>query len=249
MATRSPERVLPAAAVDVVILAGGAGTRLVGHRKPKPLAEIGGRPLLGHVLAQFEAAGFRRIVVALGHGGSVIREWFGERDLWSERSLDVELVDTGTDAGTGGRIARLGPQLTPTFMVANADGLSTIDLVGMLAFHADHGRLATVAAVRPAPRFGYLTIDGAHRVAGFAEKSPTAAGWINGGYWVLNRAALDGIEGDAAGLEHDLAPGLAVNGELMAYTHDGFWDCVDTPGDLEALQARWDVGDAPWRVD
>jgi glucose-1-phosphate cytidylyltransferase len=244
-----PETVPSPALVDVVILAGGAGTRLGGHDGPKPLAQIGGRPLLAHVMAQFQAAGFRRFVVALGHGAPVIRQCFAEHDLRSELSLDVSLVDTGTDTGTAGRVARLGPRLSSTFMVANADGLSTVDFAGMLAFHADHGRLASVAAVRPAPRFGYLTIDGARRVTAFAEKSPTAAGWINGGYWVLSRAALQEIEGDGDGLEQEFAPQLAADGELMAYLHDGFWECVDTPHDLEALQAQWDAGNAPWRVN
>jgi len=234
------------AAVDVVILAGGYGTRLDRHG-PKPLAEIGGQPLIRHVIEQFRSAGFRRFVIALGHGAPAIQRWFASDDLPSDCSVDLSLVDTGRDTGTAGRIARLGPRLTPTFMVANSDGLTTMDLGGMVDFHAEHGRLATIAAVRPPPRFGYLTVDAELRVTTFAEKSPSMAGWINGGYWVLDRAAVGRIDGDNADLERRFAGRLAADGELMAYPHDGFWDCVDTPRDLEALRARWDAGDAPWR--
>lgn len=241
-----PDVVADPAACDVVILAGGAGTRLGTDDRPKPLAEIGGRPLLAHVMDHFQAAGFRHFVVALGHGGPAIRRWFDEHAGSFEG--DVSLVDTGVGTGTAGRLARLGSQLSSTFMVANADGLSTLDVADMLTTHVGHGRTASVAAVRPSPRFGYLTIDDDQRVIAFAEKSRTDAGWINGGYWALNRTALDRVESDSAGLEQHLAPDLAADGELMAYHHDGCWECVDTPEDLEALRAQWDAGNAPWRA-
>ena len=228
--------------MKVAILAGGRGARL-GEAGPKPLAEIGGRPLIWHVMMLYRQAGFRDFVIALGHGGDAIRQWFagaGPAD-WT-----VELVDTGADTMTGGRLKRLKPHLGGgTFMLTWADGLADVDLAALLAFHRAHGKLATLTAVAPPPRFGRLTLDG-DRVTTFVEKPPGAEGWINGAFFVLEPAVLDMIEGDATAFEAGPLPALARDGELMAWRHAGFWDCVDTPADLATLRRRWDASDRPW---
>jgi glucose-1-phosphate cytidylyltransferase len=228
--------------MKVAILAGGRGSRL-GESVPKPLAQIGGRPLIWHVMMHYRQSGFSDFVIALGHGGDAIRRCFAESGPadWS-----VMLVDTGEDTMTGGRIKRLAPHLDGgTFMLTWADGLADVDLTALLAFHRSHGRLATLTAVAPPPRFGRLTLDG-DRVTTFVEKPPGAEGWINGAFFVLEPEVLDMIDGDSTAFEAEPLPALAARGQLMAWRHTGFWDCVDAPADLAELRRRWDAGDHPW---
>lgn len=228
--------------MKVAILAGGRGSRL-GAGLPKPLAEIGGRPLIWHVMMHYRQSGLSNFVIALGHGGDAIRRYFAEA---APADWSVALVDTGEDTMTGGRIRRLQPHLGgETFMLTWADGLSDVDIGALAAFHRRHGRLATVTAVAPPPRFGRLTLDG-DRVTQFAEKPTGAEGWINGAFFVLEPQVIDLIEGDATVWETGPLPTLAANGQLMAYRHTGFWDCVDTASDLAALRREWDAGNRPW---
>lgn len=248
-----------------MILAGGRGTRL-GPRSidtPKPLTQVGGRPLLWHILKHFGHHGFHRFTVALGHGAAVIEDWFVDRATATEAAPEgsrvtlvdggdpwtISLVDTGLETGTGGRLKRLAGHLGGRpFVVALADGLSTLDLTEMVRWHREHGRSATVAAVRPPPRFGNLDLDEAGRVTEFAEKCPSRTGWINGGYWVLEPSVLDVIDGDPTMFEREPADRLVQRGELMAFRHDGFWRCLDDEHDRRQLDRLWGSGRPPWRV-
>ena len=230
--------------MKVAILAGGQGSRFgATEDNPKPMAMIGGKPLIWHVMMHYRQHGFREFVVALGFGADAIRRFFRQAgpEGWS-----VSLVDTGPDTMSGGRIKRLAPLLADsTFMLTWADGLSDVDLGALQAFHRHHGRLATVTAVQPPPRFGRLSLDG-DRVVRFAEKEPGSESWINGAFFVLEPQCLDRIASDETIWEHEPMESLARDGHLMAYRHNGFWDCVDSPGDLARLRLRWDRGDAPW---
>jgi len=234
--------------MKVVILAGGQGSRLDDtDGVPKPLVEIGGRPLLWHVMMLYAQNGFRDFVIALGHGGDAIRRF--SANIKSDKPASdwtIDLVDTGSGTMTAGRIRRLRPHLgNRTFMLTWADGVSDIDLRELAAFHARHGRRATVTAVMPPPRFGRLTLDG-DQVTAFAEKPPGSDGWINGAFFVLEPSIFDYIAGDATVWEKEPLERLAREGELMAYRHTGFWACVDTPADLARLREMWQSGERPW---
>jgi glucose-1-phosphate cytidylyltransferase len=253
----------------VVILAGGMGTRLAEQTevRPKPMVEVGGRPLLWHLMKSYSHFGFREFVVALGYKGDVIKRYFLDyhalsgsktvrlRDgnvspLSDEGTEDwvVHLVDTGVDTMTGGRVKRLAPLLRDrTFLLTYGDGVSDVDVRAVLAFHRAHGRLATVTAVRPPSRFGGLVFEG-DRVKEFTEKPQIGEGWINGGFMVLEPGVLDRLEGDSAVLEADALEALAREGQLMAYKHDRFWQCVDTLRELRLLESLWAGGAPPWRV-
>ena len=251
-----------------IILAGGVGSRLMEETelRPKPMVEIGERPILWHIMKHYTHYGGREFVIALGHRGEVIKRYFAEtvglegsvsmhtRDRRLERhdkateDWVVHLVETGVDAMTGGRLKRLAAWLDGgTFMMTYGDGLSNIDLHALFAFHRAHGRLATVTAVRPPARFGGIELDG-DQVARFSEKSQISEGWINGGFFVLEPGVLDYIAGSDTYWEREPLERLAQNGQLMAFRHDSFWQPMDTLRDKRYLESLWTSGRAPWKV-
>jgi glucose-1-phosphate cytidylyltransferase len=255
--------------MKTVILAGGLGTRLSEETdvRPKPMVEIGSYPILWHIMKHYESFGFREFCVALGYKGKLIKEFFLNYRMLATPELTVELgtggistrghhpedwkvhlVDTGLDTMTGGRLKRLRPYLEDgTFMMTYGDGLSDVDLRGLVDFHCSHGRLATVTAVRPPSRFGDLVLEG-ETVVDFAEKSPLPEGWINGGFLVLEPGVLDYIEGDETAFEREPLGSLAREGQLRAFRHSGFWQCMDTLRDVRLLERLWRSGKAPWVV-
>ena len=254
--------------MKVVILAGGLGTRLTEETesKPKPMVEVGGRPILWHIMKTYAHHGFREFSVALGYKGEVIKRYFldyaklqsnftvnlasgdvmrrnGGIDDWT-----VHLVDTGVKSNTGGRIKRMGPLLgRETFLATYGDGVCNVDLKALVAFHRRHGKLATVTAVRPPARFGGLIFEG-DRIVEFTEKPQVGEGWINGGFFVLEPDVLEYIKGDETPFEAEPLERLAAEGQLMAYKHDDFWQCMDTVRDLKLLESLWSSGKAPWKV-
>jgi glucose-1-phosphate cytidylyltransferase len=255
--------------VKAVILAGGLGTRIAeeSDTKPKPMVEIGGRPLLWHIMKGYAHHGIKDFVICLGYKGYVIKEFFfnyyrhtsdmkidlkkGEHEVLNSQSEDwkVILVDTGADTMTGGRLKRIAPYVgNETFCVTYGDGLSDIDIAGEIAFHRAHGKLATVAAVQPPGRFGVLSVDESKGVTSFEEKPSEEISWINGGFFVLEPQALDYIEGDATSWERAPLSNLARDGQLVAFQHSGFWQACDTLRDKRELERLWDSGSAPWRV-
>ena len=254
--------------MKAVILAGGLGTRLAEETelKPKPMVEIGGMPILWHILKHYSYYGINEFFVALGHRGDVIKRFFldyhvlhgsmtvglgkgevGRHDGPAEDWI-VHLVETGAETNTGGRIRRLDQWLKDgTFMATYGDGVSNVDLARLLAFHSAHGRLATVTAVRPPARFGGLVFDG-DRVREFTEKPQAGEGWINGGFFVFEPRVFDYLKDDRTVLESDALEHLAKDGQLMAYRHEQFWQCMDTLRDKRLLDAMWQGGHAEWKV-
>lgn len=240
----------------VVILCGGRGTRLQEHTReiPKPLVEIGGLPIVGHVISLYAAQGFRRFLLATGYKGELIEEFVAAHDWPAE--VVVECVPTGLETPTGGRIKLLEPRLREllelqsrgeTFCATYADGVADIDLSALLAFHAGHRALATMTVVRPELQFGVTELDDEDgRVLGFREK-PRSEHWINGGFFCLRAEALGYLSSDSV-LEREPLERLAQNGELRAYRHGGFWECMDTYKDAVALNDLWVSGRAPWRA-
>jgi len=255
--------------MKVAVLAGGAGTRLMEETstRPKPMIEIGGRPILWHIMMHYLACGFTDFVVALGYQGEFIKKYMIEyaslegnlsvdmnrgravrHEPGGTRDWNVDLIETGAKTNTGGRIKRLGPYLgSGTFMLTWGDGVSNVNLMNLLAFHRSHGKLATVTAVRPPARFGHLEFEG-DRVKEFSEKPQTAEGWINGAFYVLEPEVLDYIDGDKTQWEREPMERLAEDGQLMAFKHEGFWQCMDTLRDVVRLQQIWDSGDVPWKT-
>lgn len=255
--------------MKVAILAGGKGTRLAEETsvRPKPMVEIGGRPILWHIMMTYSHYGHGEFVVALGYRGEYIKRYFAEygtlsgnltvtigrdaalvRHEQDHAPWTVDLIETGDETLTGGRIKRLQPYLgSGTFMLTWGDGVSDIDIRKLLAFHRAHGKLATVTAVRPPARYGHMRFEG-DQVAAFEEKPQTAEGWINGAFFVLEPRVLDYIEGDMVMFEHAPLENLARDGQLMAYRHEGFWAAMDTLRDKHALQKLWDSGERPWAV-
>ncbi|HKO01276.1 MAG TPA: glucose-1-phosphate cytidylyltransferase [Thermoanaerobaculia bacterium] len=251
-----------------VILAGGLGTRLAEETevRPKPMVEIGGRPILWHIMKHFAHYDVRDFYVALGYKGEVIKQYFIDyyalsndltidlrngrvepRERQSEEWV-VSLVDTGDATMTGGRVKRLQHLVgDSTFMVTYGDGVSDIDVGALLEFHKQAGCIATVTAVRPPARFGGLYFDG-DRVVGFTEKPQAGEGWINGGFLVFEPDIFEYLDGDGASLESNALEALAADGELAAYRHPGFWQCMDTLRDKRQLESSWNSGHAPWRV-
>jgi glucose-1-phosphate cytidylyltransferase len=254
--------------MKVAILAGGVGSRLAEETeiKPKPMVEIGGKPILWHIMKHYAHYGFKDFVVALGYKGEYIKRYMidycslhanltvdlhngnvlvheGEREDWR-----VELVDTGQATLTGGRIKRLAAYLDEkTFMLTWGDGVSNVDLYKLLEFHRSHGRLATVTAVRPTARFGKLDIEG-EVVVRFSEKPQLEEGWINGAFFVLEPGVFDYIEGDDTQWEREPLERLAQDGQLMAYRHYSFWQCMDTLRDKRLLESLWEQDNAPWKI-
>lgn len=231
----------------VVILCGGRGTRLRERTEsvPKALVEIGGRPILWHVIQIYAGQGFERFLLATGYMGEAVAE-FAAAERWPE-GVEVECVDTGLDTPTGGRVARLGERLEQgSFCVTYADGVADVDLEALLGFHRAHAGLATLTVVRPHLQWGVAELGEGDRVAGFAEK-PRSEHWINGGFLCFEPGALAYLDGDSV-LEREPLRRLAADGELHAFRHEGFWDCMDTYKDAVELNDLWAGGKAPWRV-
>jgi glucose-1-phosphate cytidylyltransferase len=230
----------------VVILCGGRGTRLQEHTQeiPKPLVEIGGLPIVWHVIQLYAVQGFERFVLATGYKGTLIEQFAAAHD-WPQ-GVSVRCVDTGLETQTGGRIKALEPVLAgePVFCATYADGVADIDLEALLAFHAGHGGLATMTVVRPELQFGVTELAADGRVRGFREK-PRSEHWINGGFFVFGTAVLDYLEGDSV-LERAPLERLAAAEQLRAHRHEGFWECMDTYKDAVALNDLWASGEAPW---
>jgi glucose-1-phosphate cytidylyltransferase len=253
--------------MPVVVLAGGMGTRIREETdvRPKPMVEVGGRPILWHIMKIYDHYGYRRFAIPVGYKGHMIKEYFlGYRDRYADFTVDlaagdvarhaidsepwtVTVVETGAATMTGGRIKRLSPYLEGRFMVTYGDGVANVDVDELVRFHESHGRLATVTAVRPPARFGAMELD-EDRVTSFSEKPQTGVGWINGGFFVFERAVLDYIAGDDTSLEREPLEQLAEAGELLAFRHEGFWEPMDTQRDLDNLNRQWATGDALWKV-
>ncbi|MGO9675397.1 MAG: glucose-1-phosphate cytidylyltransferase [Methylocella sp.] len=253
--------------MKVAILAGGAGTRLAEETdvRPKPMVEIGGMPILWHIMMHYHNYGHREFAIALGYKGEYIKRWFSDycaldgsltlhvqtggvkRHGSKAPAWSLDLVETGLQTLTGGRIKRLMSWMDEQpFMLTWGDGLSDVNLHKLLAFHKSHGKLATMTAVRPPARYGHIEFDG-DRVLEFTEKPQTAEGWINGAFFVLEPGVADYIDGDDVMFEHSPMQRLAADGQLMAYRHESFWQCMDTLREKHILQKMWDSGQAPWK--
>lgn len=255
--------------MKAIILAGGFGTRLSEETdlRPKPMVEIGGKPILWHIMNIYATYGVDEFIIALGYRGEMIKEYFvnyyalnnditvdlgtgsttihdGNQPNWK-----VHLVDTGLHTMTGGRLKRLRKWLDDdeTFHFTYGDGVADIDLDALLRFHRSHGRLGTVTTVRTPARFGHLVLD-ENRVTKFHEKPEAAEGWISGGFFVLNAGALDYIEGDDSVWERGPAESMARDDQMMGFRHVGFWSCMDTLREKRMLDALWESGEAPWRI-
>lgn len=254
--------------MKVVILCGGFGTRLSEETivKPKPMVEIGDKPILWHIMNIYSAYGFNEFVLALGYKGEVIKEYFlnyyyHQSDLTIDlksgkvratnsvnKDWLVNLVDTGQNTMTGGRLYRLRDKLKDgTFMLTYGDGVGNVDLRKLLEFHRRYGKIATFTAVRPPARFGGISFDG-DRVAAFQEKPQTGEGWINGGFFMFEPKIFEYIKGNDTVLEREPLENLAKDGQLMGYKHEGFWQCMDTLRDKQLLEKFWNSGNAPWKV-
>jgi len=253
--------------MKVVILAGGLGTRLSEETelRPKPMVDIGERPILWHIMKSYATQGFKEFFVALGYKGEVIKRYFLDyhgmsksvtidvatgRASFHESEVDdwkVHLMDTGLKTSTGGRVKRLQPWLEDgTFMLTYGDGVSDVDMNQLLAFHRKQGKIATLTAVRPPARFGALNFDG-DMVTEFMEKPQIGEGWINGGFMCLEPRIFSYMKDDEDSLEADVLTRLAKDRELVAYRHDRFWQSMDTLRDVRLLESLWQSGRAPWR--
>jgi glucose-1-phosphate cytidylyltransferase len=233
--------------VPVAILCGGRGTRLREETRaiPKALVEVGGRPILWHVIRIYSSQGFRRFLLLTGYRAEMIAD-FVASERWAE-PVEVECLDTGEETATGGRLAKVAPRLGDgTFCLTYADGVADIDLAAELDFHASHDALVTMTVVRPHSQWGVAMIDGDGRVIGFEEK-PRLDQWVNGGFLCCEPAFLDYVD-EASVLEREPLERVAAEGRLAAYRHSGFWDCMDTYKDAVTLNDLWYSGEPPWRV-
>jgi len=252
--------------VKIVILAGGLGTRLSEYTDtiPKPMVTVGGLPIIWHIMHMYARFGHKDFYLALGYKSEVIKEYFlhyrnlnadftidlGNGDVNSHQTDEIDwkvtLVDTGLDSMTGGRIKRMQPLIgNEPFLLTYGDGVADIDISALVDFHRSHGKMVTISAVHPAARFGELDMD-EDRVICFQEKPQTAQGWINGGYFVIEPEFFDLIEGDSTALEKQPLEQVAKMGELMAYRHHGFWQCMDTKRDKDLLEDLWQSRNAFW---
>jgi len=256
--------------MKTVILAGGRGTRISEETGviPKPMVEIGGRPILWHIMRLFAAQGHDEFVVCLGYKSEVIKRYFfeystlqgsvsinlGDGAVWRQNKDDrddwtVHLMETGLDTLTGGRLLRVKPMMNGSpFMLTYGDGVSNVDVNALISFHESHGKLATVTAVRPPSRFGGLDFDETGKVREFIEKPQIGEGWINGGFMVLEPGVFDYLKDDDTILEAQALEQIAADGQLMAYRHEDYWACMDTLRDKTILNGLWDRGEAPWKV-
>lgn len=254
--------------MKTVILCGGLGTRLSEetHLKPKPMVTVGNYPILWHIMKIYDSFGFKDFVLPLGYKGDAIKEFFlnfytmnsdfrvnlaeGKVEHLNQSACDwqVELIDTGLETLTGGRLHRLEQSLREhgTFALTYGDGVADVDLASAYDFHKTHGKVATMTAVRPPARFGTMNFDG-DRVTEFKEKPQTGEGWINGGFFFFEPQIFDYLSGDQTILEAEPLERLAADGQLMAYKHQGFWQCMDTIRDRKLLEAYWASSDAPWK--
>jgi glucose-1-phosphate cytidylyltransferase len=254
--------------MKVAILAGGMGTRLAEEtdQRPKPMVEIGEKPILWHIMKYYSSYGMNEFIIALGYKKEAIIRFFLDLHYYSsdltistgdgsitvhdsrrEPDWTVHLIDTGLPTDTGGRIRRLAPYIgSSTFMLTWCDGLSNVDLKGLVAFHRSHGKLATVTTVRPPGRFGYIALDG-DNVSRFREKPADGDGWINGAFFVLEPGVFEYIDGDATSWERESMEKLAADKQLAAYRHSSFWQCMDTLREKRLLDELWTQGKAPWK--
>jgi len=253
--------------MKVVILAGGIGSRLAELTKeiPKPMVEIGGYPILWHIMNIYAAQGYKDFIIALGYKGRIIKDFFldyythhadltinlkdGSINLLSNNGLDwrVTLVDTGKDTMTGGRIKRLEPYLTETFMLTYGDGVSNVNIADLVDFHHKHRKIVTMTTIHPKSKYGKLEIDENNHVRHFVEKPEFGGDWINGGFMVVEPEFLKNIDGDNSVLEREPLEQAATTDNLMAYKHAGFWQCMDTLRDRNDLEQLWQSGNPPWR--
>lgn len=255
--------------MKTVILAGGFGTRISEESqfKPKPMIEVGGMPVLWHIMKEYTTYGCTEFIICAGYKQEIIKKWFSDYfiacsditfDYSSGNQLTVHgghaepwkvtIVDTGLHTMTGGRIKRVRPYIgNETFMMTYGDGVSDINIAELLSAHKRQGKLATLTAVLPEGRFGVLDMEG-EQIRSFREKSRNDVGWINGGYMVLEPEVLDYIEGDETSFEREPLEKLAAEGELMCYRHKGFWRCMDTLQDKQKLEELWNSGQAPWKT-
>lgn len=257
--------------MKVVILAGGFGTRIAeqSHLKPKPMIELGGQPILWHIMKQYSAYGINEFIICAGYKQHIIKEYFSDYFLHtSDITFDftrgkndiivhhntaehwkVTVVDTGLNTMTGGRVKRIREYIgEEPFLLTYGDGVSDVDISKLVDFHRTHGRLATITAVNVGQRFGVLDIDAAGHINTFREKKEDDGSMINGGFMVLQPEVFDYIEGDTTVFEKTPLERLAAEGQLMAYHHSGFWQCMDTQRDHQLLEKLWDSGKAPWKV-
>jgi glucose-1-phosphate cytidylyltransferase len=255
--------------MKAVILAGGLGSRLSEETtlRPKPMVEIGGRPILWHIMNICATHGIKEFFIALGYKGEIIKEYFlnfysinnditvdlatGKTKIYDGRQPDwkVHLIDTGLRTQTGGRLARLKSRLQgdEPFLFTYGDGVTDLDIDSLIRFHQMHQKLASVTMVRSPERFGRIALDG-EKVVDFYEKPQSSEGWINGGYFILNPKAIDYIEGDSTIWERDPVERLAHDGQLMGFRHTGFWSCMDTLKEKNYLEELWSSGHAPWKI-
>jgi glucose-1-phosphate cytidylyltransferase len=255
--------------MKVVILAGGFGTRLSEETelKPKPMVEIGGKPILWHIMKIYSHYGFNEFIICLGYKGYVIKEYFANYFLhmadvtfnMEDNTMDVHnkhaepwkvtLIDTGSSTMTGGRIKRIAPYVDgETFMVTYGDGVADVDIAKLLQFHNEHGRIGTMTSVQPTGRFGAVNMKDDGTISSFQEKPKGDGAWINGGFFVFSSRVFDYIEGDATVFEKEPLENLAKDEQLKAFKHDGYWQPMDTLREKREMEKRWEDGNAPWKV-
>jgi len=254
--------------MKVIILAGGFGTRLAEHTEtiPKPMVLIGDKPILWHIMKTYASFNYSEFYIALGYKAEVIKDYFlNYRSLNADFTIDLEigkfsthkknvvnwqvtLVDTGLNSMTGGRVKKMQNFIgNETFLLTYGDGVADIDIEALVSFHKNHGKMVTISAVHPMARFGELDLDDDDLVISFKEKPQTARGWINGGFFVIEPEFFDLIQGDSSILEKEPLEKVAEMGELMAYKHEGFWQCMDTKRDKDSLDELWRTNRAPWK--
>jgi len=252
--------------MKVILLAGGFGTRLSEYTEsiPKPMVSVGGKPILWHIMNTFSKFNHKDFYIALGYRAEVVKEYFLHYSLLNadftvdlsngkvtpyqteDKDWKITLINTGLESMTGGRVKRLQKFIgNETFLLTYGDGVANIDIDALLKFHKSHGKMVTVTAVHPVARFGELQIEN-HNVSSFQEKPQMIQGWINGGFFVIEPRFFDFIEGDTTILEREPLEKIAAMGELMAFKHEGFWQCMDTKRDRDLLEELWNTGNAPW---